>query len=314
MNKDSKIVIFGGNGLLGSAVLRDLKHKQYTNVLAPRSAELNLLDAPSVDAYLQEMQPAAIFMVAGLVGGIKGNMERPADFLAQNALMILHVLEAARKNSPASKIIYTGSTCIYPKENPQPISEDRFLQGPLEESNKGYAMAKVMGVVACQLYRDQYNINSVCAMPTNLYGPNDNYDLENGHFIPAVIKKFMDGREKGTDLMFWGTGTPRREALYSDDCADALVYLMENYNGRDIVNIGTDFDYSIKEFIETTSRIVGYSNEISWDTSKPDGTMIKRTDIARLRSIYPEYTPRSFEEGLTALLSDSDQVKRILEK
>ena len=268
MDIDSKIVVFGGNGLLGSVVVRVLKEKGFVNILSPRSSEVNLLERVGIEKFLEEEKPEYIFMLAGLVGGIVGNKTRPADFLYQNSMMILNLLEGVRKFSFNSKILYVGSTCIYPKENPQPIHEDRFMKGQLEETNKGYAVAKGMGVIACQLYREQYGVDAICAMPTNLYGLNDNYDLENGHMIPSLIKKFMNAKEKGNDVILWGSGKPRREALYSKDCADALVYLMGNYSSSDIVNVGTGFDYSIKEFADIISGEVGGDYNIKWDLSK----------------------------------------------
>ena len=312
MKKDSKILQFGGNGLLGSAINRVLVRKGYENILTPRSSEVDLLHKQEVDDYLEKEKPDYVFMTAGLVGGILGNRTRPADFLYQNSIMILNVLEGIKNKTPNSKILYVGSTCIYPKENPQPINEERFQAGKLEETNKGYAVAKGMGIVACQLYRKQYKIDAISAMPTNLYGLNDNYDLEKGHMIPSLIKKFLLAKEKGNKILLWGTGNPRREALYSEDCADALVYLMNNYSSEKIVNIGTGFDYSIKEFSEIIKKEMGLESKIEWDKSKPDGTFEKRTDIQRLKSIYPEFSPRTFKEGLNEMLNNPKEVQRIL--
>lgn len=312
MEKDSKILILGGNGLLGNAVGRVLDRQGYKNILKPRSNEVNLLEKKSIEDYLEKEAPESIFMVAGLVGGILGNKTRPADFLYQNSMMILNLLEGIKNKSPNSKILFTGSTCIYPKENPQPISEDRFMCGKLEETNKGYAVAKGVGVVACQLYRRQYEIDAICAMPTNMYGLNDTYDLENGHMIPGLIKKFLDAKEKDSSVTLWGSGTPRREALCSKDCADALVYLMNNYSSDEIINIGTGFDYSIKEFAEIINGEVGATTRINWDTSKPDGTFEKRTDISRLKIIYPEFNPRNLRDGVREVLNNKEEVKRIL--
>ena len=308
-----KVLVFGGSGLLGSAIVRILQSKGCKNILAPRSKEVNILEKHEVNEYIKREKPDALYMVAGLVGGIAGNRKRNADFLYQNAMMILNVLEAVKNYSPQTKILYTGSTCIYPKENPQPINEDRFLAGKFEETNKGYAMAKSLGIVGCQLYREQYGMSCISVMPTNLYGPNDNYDLENGHMIPSLIKKFLIAKRDSTDVTLWGSGNPRREALYTDDAADAIVYLMENYDEPEIVNIGTGFDYSIKEFAEIISKEVGYSGNIHWDTSKPEGVFEKRTDISKLKKIYPKYSPRSLQEGLRALLSDKNEIKRILQ-
>lgn len=302
MNKESKIIVFGGSGMVGSAITRQLKKQSYQNINTPTSKDVNLMDKNQVDEYFKNLKPDFVFMVAGLVGGIVGNMKRPADFLYQNSLMILNVMEAIKNHSPKTKILYTGSTCIYPKENPQPIKEERFMAGKLEETNKGYAVAKGLGIVACELYRKQYDINAIAVMPTNMYGPNDTYDIENGHMIPSLIKKFVEAKKNKTPLTFWGTGKPRREALFVEDAADTCIYLMNNYNEGDIINIGTGFDYSIKEFISILENIIDYKGEINWDTSKPDGTMEKRTDITRLKEIMPEFKPRSFEEGVKETL------------
>jgi len=303
MDKENKIAVFGGTGMLGSSIVRLLKNKGYENVIAPSRKEgFDLLKNENVENFFQSVKPDNVFMVAGLVGGILANNTRQADFLYQNSLMILNVLEALKNYSPDTKILYSGSTCIYPKENPQPINENRFMTGPLEETNKGYAVAKGMGIVACQLYRKQYSINAIAAMPTNLYGPNDNYDLTYSHFIAAMIQKFVNAQRDGTELVFWGTGKPRREALYVDDCADACIYLMEHYDKPEFVNIGTGFDHSIKEYIEIAEKVFEFDKEIKWDTTKPDGTYEKRTDITHLKSFMPEYNPRPFEVGLREVL------------
>ena len=312
MEKDSKIVVFGGNGLLGSAVKKVLMKQDFENIKSPRSSEVNLLERVEVENYLEAKQPEYIFMIAGLVGGILGNKTKPADFLYQNSMMILNLLEGVRKFSPKSKILYTGSSCIYPKDNPQPISEDRFMCGKLEETNKGYAVAKGMGIVACQLYRQQYGLDTVCVMPTNIYGLNDNYDLENGHMIPSLIKKFLIAEKNDSSVTLWGTGIPRRETLYNEDCADAIVYLMKNYSSEKIVNIGTGFDYSIKEIADIIKKEVGGEYKIEWDKSKPDGTLEKRTDISKLKNIYPEFNPRDLKDGIREILDNEKEVERIL--
>jgi GDP-L-fucose synthase len=312
MEKDSKILILGGSGLLGSAISRVLNKKGYRNVSSPKSSEVNLLEKDSIDCYLKNEKPEYIFMVAGLVGGIMENKKRQADFLHKNTMMVLNLLESLKNNSPKSKLLYTGSTCIYPKENPQPINEERFMKGELEETNKGYSIAKIWGIIGCQLYREQYGLETICAMPTNLYGLNDNYDLERGHMIPTLIKKFLLAKEKGEKVVLWGSGNPRREALFSEDCADALIYLMKNYSSKEIINIGTSFDYSIKEFANIIQKKIGVEIDIKWDSSKPDGVFEKRTDISRLKKIYPTYKPRNFEEGLAELLSNEKEIKKIL--
>jgi GDP-L-fucose synthase len=303
MNKNSRITVFGPTGMLGSSVIRRLKHSGYNNLSTPMYEEgFNLIDKQMVDDYFKKEKPDFAFMVAGLVGGIQANNSRQADFLYQNSVMILNVLQSLMEYSPNTKLIFTGSTCIYPKENPQPINEDRFHMGPLEETNKGYAVAKGLGIVGCEMYRKQYGINAIAAMPTNMYGPNDNFNLETGHFIGALVQKFINAVKKNQQLVFWGTGKPRREALFVDDCADALIFLMNNYNEQKIVNIGTGFDYSIKEFIDIAKKVFSYEGEIKWDTSKPDGMYEKRTDISYLKSIMPDFNPRPFEQGLKDVL------------
>lgn len=303
MQKTNKITVLGGTGLLGGAIVRQLRKNGYEHISSPsRKIGFDLMSKQMVDEYFKYEKPDNVFMVAGLVGGIHANNSRQADFLYYNALMILNVLESMKDNIPNAKLLYTGSTCIYPKENPQPINESRFMAGPLEETNKGYAIAKGMGVIACQLYRNQYGLNAIEAMPTNLYGPGDNYDLESSHFIAAMIQKFYNAKTKGNKLIFWGSGRPRREALYSDDCADACIYLMEHYDSPEIVNIGTGYDHSIKEYIEFAKKVFDYNGEIEWDTSRPDGMYEKRTDIAKLKSIMPGYSPRPFEVGLQEVL------------
>jgi len=303
MAKTNKTAVFGGSGMLGSAVVRRLEAKGYKNIYAvSKDTDFDLLNKQMVDDFLINIQPDYLYMVAGLVGGILANSTRQADFLYQNALMILYTLESIKEHSPKTKILYTGSTCIYPKENPQPINESRFMAGPLEETNKGYAMAKGMGIVACELYRNQYGINTIEAMPTNMYGPKDNYNLQSSHFFAATIIKMVKAKREGVVPVFWGTGRPRREALYVEDCADALIYLMENYNDSKIVNIGTGVDNTISEYVETVRNLVGYDGDIKWDVSKPDGMFQKMTDISYLKTIMPEYKPRSFEEGASHIL------------
>ena len=303
MANKAKTAVFGGSGMLGSAVVRRLEAKGYKNIYAvSKDTEFDLLNKQMVDDFLKNIQPEYLFMVAGLVGGILANSMRQADFLYQNALMILYTLESIKEHSPKTKILYTGSTCIYPKENPQPIHESRFMTGPLEETNKGYAVAKGTGIVACQLYRDQYGINAIEAMPTNMYGPKDNYNLQNSHFFAATIMKMVSAKREGVAPVFWGTGKPRREALYVEDCADALIYLIENYNKPEIVNVGTGTDNTIAEYVETVRKLVNYEGELKWDATKPDGMYQKLTDIAYLKTIMPDYRPRSFEEGAAHIL------------
>lgn len=312
MEKNSKITIFGGSGLLGGAVRRTLEERNYNNVKCPSHSEVDLLDKRSVDSYLDIERPEYIFMLAGLVGGISANMARSAEFLDENTGMVRHLFNGVRDFSPKSKILYTGSSCIYPRENPQPIKEERFLCGYPEETNKGYAVAKGWGVVACELYRKQYGIDAIAAMPTNLYGIGDNYDSDGGHMVAATIKKFLLAKESGEEVVGWGTGVARREALFSDDCGDALIYLMGNYSSSDIVNIGTGVDNSIKEFYEIIGGVVGGDVDVRWDTSKANGMLEKRSDISRLMRIYPGFSPRGLEKGIRDILSNKEEVEKIL--
>jgi GDP-L-fucose synthase len=303
MKKNSKILILGSTGLVGSSIFRRLKENGFEKILTPSHSEVDLVNGEQVGKYIKDNKPEFVFMVAGLVGGILGNKNSNADFLYVNSMMILNLLEALKEYAPKAKLLYTASTCVYPKENPQPINESRLLSGPLEETNKGYAIAKIVGVVGGQLYREQYGMDVISVMPTNMYGPNDNYDLVRGHFIPSLIKKFVDAkRESLKEITFWGSGKPRREALYVDDCADACIYLMKNYSSSDIVNIGTGIDYSIEEFVEKMKGLTGFKGDILWDREKPDGTLLKQTDISKLKEIMPEYSPRSFEEGVRIVL------------
>lgn len=303
MNIDSKILVLGSSGLVGSSIVRNLQKQGYYHILVPSHKELDLTKKISIERYIKENKPDNVFMVAGLVGGIMGNKKANADFLYINSLMILNLLNALKDYSPKTKLLYTGSTCVYPKENPQPINEDRLLCGPLEETNKGYALAKIVGIVGGQLYREQYGIDVISVMPTNMYGPNDNYDLVNGHFIPSLIKKFVDAKVNNLkEIEFWGTGTPRREALFVDDCTDACIYLMKNYSNKEIVNIGTGIDYSIKEYVDIMRSLMDYKGKIIWNREKPDGTLLKQTDITKLKEIYPNYEPRCFENGVKEVL------------
>lgn len=303
MKRNSKILVLGSTGLVGSSIVRNLHLQGYSNILIPLHEELDLVDASQINKYIEEEKPEYIFMLAGLVGGIMGNKNANADFLYINSMMILNLLESLKRYSPKSKLLFTGSTCVYPKDNPQPISEDRLLAGPLEETNKGYALAKIVGVIGGQLYREQYQLDVISVMPTNMYGINDNYDLVGGHFIPALIKKFVEAKKNNlAEIEFWGSGKPRRESLYVDDCADACIYLMNNYSDKEIVNIGTGVDYAIEEYVHMMQKLTKYEGRIVWDRSKPDGTMLKRTDNSRLKEIMPFFSPRTFEEGVKEVL------------
>jgi GDP-L-fucose synthase len=315
MKKTDNILILGASGLLGSGILKLLKDSKYETILTPNSKKLNLLNKEEVEKYLKKEKPKFIFMIAGFVGGILGNKNSQADFLYKNTTMILNLLEGIKNSKIKTKILYTGSTCIYPNDIKRPIKESDFLSSYLEDTNIGYAIAKISGIIACQKYKEQYKINSICVMPTNLYGIGDNYNLQTGHFLSSLIKKFIIAKkENKKEIEFWGTGKAQREALYNLDCADAIIYLMENYNSSEIVNIGTGFDYSIKEYIKKMKNITNYKGKIIWDKTKPNGTLRKQTDIKKLKTIYPKFNPRSFEEGVEEIMKNEKEMKRIFKK
>jgi len=283
MKKNAKIFVAGGqSGLVGTAIVRSLMAKGFTNIIVRTRKQLNLLDQRQVDLFFQKEKPEYIFLAAALVGGIMANKMHKADFIYNNLLIQNNVIHSSWKYG-VKKLLFLGSSCIYPKFAPQPIKESYFMTGPLEETNDAYAVAKIAGIKMCQSYNDQYKTNFVSVMPTNLYGPNDNFDLQNSHVLPAFIKKFHDakiGNKK--EVVLWGTGNVYREFLYVDDMADACVFLMKNYNSSEIINIGTGKDLKIRELAQLVKKIIGYSGKIVWDSSKPDGTPKKQLDVSKL--------------------------------
>jgi GDP-L-fucose synthase len=285
MNKDSKINVAGHRGLVGSSLVRALQAQGFTNLLLKTREELDLLDETAVSEFFRSEKPDYVFLAAAKVGGIMANSTYPADFIYENLKIELNVIHQAYKND-VKKLLFLGSSCIYPKLAPQPITEDSLLTSPLEPTNEAYAIAKIAGLKMCQFYNQQYRTNFISVMPTNLYGPNDNFDLQSSHVLPALIRKFHDAKEnKSPTVEAWGSGKPMREFLHVDDLASACLFLMENYNGSEIVNIGTGTDISIKELTELVKGTVGYEGEIVWDTSKPDGTPRKLLDVSRLESL-----------------------------
>jgi GDP-L-fucose synthase len=285
MNKDSKIYVAGHRGLVGSAILRKLQADGYTNLVYRTSQELDLRDKNQVDRFFEEEKPEYVFLAAAKVGGIVANNEYPADFIRDNLMIQTNVIDAAYRNG-VKKLLFLGSTCIYPKFAPQPLKEEYLLTGELEPTNEPYAIAKIAGIKMCQSYNRQYGTKYISVMPTNLYGPNDNFDLHTSHVLPALIRKFHEAKENNAPYVeIWGTGTPRREFLYSDDLADACVFLMNNYEGNEIVNVGVGEDISIKELAEKIKSIVGYEGEIIFDTTKPDGTPRKLVDVSKINAL-----------------------------
>jgi GDP-L-fucose synthase len=285
MNRDAKIYVAGHNGMVGSAIVRRLKAGGYGSVLTATRAQVDLLDARAVDDFLGRERPAYIFIAAAKVGGILANNSQRADFLAQNLAIELNLIGGAHR-AGIQDLMFLGSSCIYPRDCPQPIREEYLLTGPLEKTNEPYAIAKIAGIKLCESYNLQYGRRYVSVMPTNLYGPNDNYDLASSHVLPALLRKAHEAKvRKDSEIMVWGTGTPRREFLYVDDLADACVYLMESGYAGELVNIGTGVDVTIRELTETIMKTVGYDGAIRFDASKPDGTPRKLLDVSRLSKL-----------------------------
>ena len=285
MEKNSKIYVAGHRGMVGSALVRKLAEAGYSNIITRSSAELDLREQGAVRAFFAEEKPEYVFLAAAKVGGIVANDTFRADFLYDNLMMEANVIHAAYE-SGAKKLLFLGSSCIYPKLAPQPLKEEYLLTGELEPTNEPYAIAKIAGVKLCEAYRDQHGSDFVSVMPTNLYGYRDNYHPTNSHVLPALIRRFHEARETGQEAVtVWGTGSPRREFLFADDLAAACLFLMETYSGRELVNIGTGEDVSIKELAELVKDVVGFEGELAFDTSKPDGTPRKLLDVTKLRSL-----------------------------
>ena len=285
MQLDAKIYIAGHRGMVGSAILRNLEAKGYSNILTRTSQELDLLDQNLVFSFLQEEQPDYIFLAAAKVGGIYANNTYRADFIYQNLAIESNLIHGAHL-AGVKRLCFLGSSCIYPRDCPQPIKEEYLLTGPLEQTNEPYAIAKIAGIKLCESYNQQYGRQFVAVMPTNLYGPNDNYDLANSHVLPALLRKAHEAKERGdADLVIWGTGTPKREFLYVDDMAAACVFLMENDINEGLFNVGTGTDVTIRELAETVMEVVGFNGGVVFDAAKPDGTPRKLLDVSRLKDV-----------------------------
>ncbi|WP_290756509.1 MULTISPECIES: GDP-L-fucose synthase [unclassified Exiguobacterium] len=314
MNKDAKIYIAGHRGLVGSAIHRKLMKDGYMNLVVRTSKELDLRDKEQVDRFFKEEKPEFVFVAAAKVGGIVANNEFPADFIRDNLMIQTNVIDASYRNQ-VEKLLFLGSTCIYPKLAPQPLKEEYLLTGPLEPTNDAYALAKIAGIKMCQSYNKQYGTNYISAMPTNLYGENDNFDLQSSHVMPALIRKFHEAKlSNQSSVEVWGTGTPKREFLYSDDLADACVYLMNHYNEDEIINIGVGEDVSIKELAETVQRVVGFEGELKFDTTKPDGTPRKLVDTTKINQL--GWTAKvELEDGIRKaydwFLNNTDKLEKV---
>ncbi len=285
LEKNHKIYVAGHRGLVGSAIVRSLKRSGYTNIVGRTHSELDLTNQAAVRAFFEEERPDVVVLAAAKVGGINANQTKPAEFAYENMQIQCNVIHCCHEFN-VKKLLFLGSTCIYPKLAPQPIPEDALLTGPLETTNEAYAIAKIAGLEMCKYYKMQYGDDFISCMPTNLYGPYDNYDLSGSHVMPAMIRKFHEAKVNGTpSVELWGSGTPLREFLYSDDMADACVYLLENYDGLQHVNIGTGKEVSIKELAEAVKAAVGYEGDIIWNRDMPDGTPRKLTNVDKLHSL-----------------------------
>ena len=285
MENSNKIYIAGHRGLVGSALVRKLQSEGFDNLVLKTRQELNLLDQNAVADFFATEKPEYVFLAAARVGGILANQNNKADFIYEN-LQIQNNIIFNAKEFKVKKLLFLGSSCIYPKNCPQPIKEEYLMTGPLEETNNAYAIAKIAGIKMCQSFNAQYGTDFISVMPTNLYGPNDNFDLTSSHVLPALIRKFHDAKINHSDrVTVWGTGTPKREFLHVDDLADACLFLMKNYNGSEIVNIGTGEDLSIKELAELVQKEVGFTGKIEWDTTKPDGTPRKLLYVDKLNKL-----------------------------
>lgn len=283
--KDSKIYIAGHNGLVGSAIVRELKKQGYTNIIGKSSKDLDLTRQSEVEAFFAEEKPEYVFMSAAKVGGIHANNNYPAEFIYNNLMIECNVIHTSYLNR-VKKLLFLGSSCIYPKYSQQPIKEDELLSGYLEPTNEAYAIAKISGIELCKFYRWQYGCDFISAMPTNLYGINDNFHLENSHVLPALIRKFHEAKiQNDKEVVIWGTGKPRREFLYVDDLAEACVFLMQNYSGEIHLNVGTGEDLEIRELAEIIKEIVGFRGDIVQDLTKPDGTPQKLLDVSKINEL-----------------------------
>ena len=303
MHKDSKIYIAGHRGMVGGAIKRALENRGYQNLVVRPSVELDLRNQQAVESFFAAEKPEYVFLAAAKVGGILANNRYRAEFLHDNLMIQANVIQSAYQQG-VKKLQFLGSSCIYPKMAPQPLKEEYLLTGPLEPTNEPYAIAKIAGIKMCESYRDQYGCNYISVMPTNLYGYGDNYHPENSHVLPALIRRFHEAKEAGKpEVVVWGTGTPRREFLFADDLADACLFLMEQYNEKELINIGTGEDISIGELAALVSKIVGYKGKITFDTSKPDGTPRKLMDVSKLHSLGWKHSTE-LEEGIRLAYQD----------
>ncbi|MEE0978132.1 MAG: GDP-L-fucose synthase [Muribaculaceae bacterium] len=303
MNSESKIYVAGHRGMVGSAIVRELKRQGYTNIITRTHAELDLTDQRGVERFFEEERPEYVFLAAAKVGGIVANNTAPADFMYQNMMLEMNVIHSAWR-SGAKKLLFLGSSCIYPRMAPQPMPESCLLTSELEKTNEAYALAKISGLKYCEYLNRQYGTDYISVMPTNLYGPNDNYHPEHSHVLPALIRRFHEAKQQGlAEVTCWGDGSPLREFLYVDDLANLCVFLMNNYSGNETVNAGTGKELTIKELTELVAQTVGYDGEIRWDTTRPNGTPRKLLDVSKAHALGWNYRTE-LPEGIKLAYDD----------
>lgn len=299
--RDAKIYVAGHTGLVGSAIVRRLQELNYTHIITCDHAQLDLRNAQSVEQFFAMQQPEYVILAAAKVGGILANRDYPADFIYDNIMIATHVIDAAYRYN-VKKLLFLGSSCIYPRDCPQPIKEEYLLTSQLEWTNAPYAVAKIAGITMCQSYNRQYGTKFICCMPTNLYGPYDNFDLSSSHVLPALLRKVYEAKQRGDDhVVVWGSGKPYREFLYVDDLADACIFLLNHYEGNDIVNVGTGMDVTIEQLVDLIKAEVGFDGEVFWDSSKPDGTPRKLLNVERLTQLGWKAST-SLQEGIKRTL------------
>ncbi|MBW3520800.1 GDP-L-fucose synthase [Chryseobacterium sp. NKUCC03_KSP] len=309
INKSSKIYITGHRGMLGSTTLNLFKEAGYTNIITATHAELDLTNQRAVEVFFRKEKPEYVIHIAAKVGGIKANIDNPAIFLYDNLIMQANVIHSSYKND-VKKFVFLGSSCIYPKESPQPMKEEYLLTGKLEPTNEGYAIGKIAGIKLLETYYQQYGFNSISLMPSNIYGPNDSFDLAHAHVLSSLVKRFVDAQEENArSVTLWGTGIARREFLNVADCANAILYLFENYNSQQFINIGPGNDISIKELATLISQKVGYEGEILWDASKPDGMLRKCMDVNKMKQA--GFAPAILlEQGIEEVIKSYKKLKK----
>jgi GDP-L-fucose synthase len=311
LNRQGKIFISGHNGMVGSATLRLFKKEGYSNILTRSRKELDLVNQEEVNYFFQKEQPKIVILCAAKVGGIQANINNPAIFLYDNLMIQNNVIDAAYRNE-VEKLVFLGSSCIYPKDCPQPMKEKYLLTGKLEPTNEGYAIAKIAGIKLLEAYKTQYGFNSISLMPCNLYGPNDSFDLQHSHVLSALVKRFVDAAEADTsEIVLWGTGIARREFMHVDDVARAILFMLENYNDSQFTNIGVGYDVSIKELAEMIASKTGYKGNINWDASKPNGMLRKCMDVSRMKVL--GFEPHiTLEQGVEQMIDIYKKLKPVL--